>query len=385
MNYFVAGGAVRDLLLGRLPRDADYIFDAAETVFIQINPSARKIQSGSHPIFLLHGQEFSPLPEHMPREEAIRLDLLRRDFTINAMLLSQAGHLHLHERALPDLQDRLIRPASATSLADVPVRTFRAARFAATLEGFAVHEETVRQMLSMDEQSLKRIAAEQVGNETLKACRGNKPGAFLRTLCQGGCLAPWFAEFAAAANIPAGPPAYHDSSVLEHTARVMDRVAGDYAQSSPDADSTERALAVWMALCHDLGKTTTPADILPSHHAHDKRGEALAVALGTRLRLPALFIKAGALASRQHMKAAQYVKRRPGSKVDMLVPLHAANLLKPFARMVAADARAPELPALLEQDLARLLSVRLPEKWQGLGEESGIRLRELRCQALLSK
>jgi tRNA nucleotidyltransferase (CCA-adding enzyme) len=385
MNYFVAGGAVRDLLLGRFPRDADYVFDAAESLFIQINPEARKIQSGSHPIFLLHGQEFTPLPENMPREEAIHRDLLRRDFTINAMLLSQEGHLHLHEKALQDLQDRLIRPASSTSLADVPVRTFRAARFASTLEGFAVHEETLRQMLSMDEKSLEHVAAEQVGNETLKACRGNKPGAFLRTLCQGSCLAPWFTEFAAAANIPAGPAAYHDASVLEHTARVMDRVAEDYARNRPDADSTERALAVWMALCHDIGKTTTPADILPSHHAHDKRGEALAASLGTRLRLPALFIKAGALASRQHMKAARYTKGRPGTKVDMLLPLHAAKLLKPFARMVAADAHAPELPALLERDMARLLAVRLPEQWQGLGEKSGMRLRELRCMALLSK
>jgi tRNA nucleotidyltransferase (CCA-adding enzyme) len=165
----------------------------------------------------------------------------------------------------------------------------------------------------------------------------------------------------------------------------MDRVAEDYARNRPDADSTERALAVWMAFCHDIGKTATPADILPKHHGHDRRGEALAATLGTRLRLPALFIKAGALASRQHMKAAQYTKRRPGTKVDMLLPLYAANLLKPFAHMVAADARAPELPALLEQDMARLLSVRLPEQWQGLGETSGIRLRELRCQALLSK
>ena len=385
MNYFVAGGAVRDLLMGRSPRDADYVFDAAERVFIQINPKARKIQSGLHPIFLLHGQEFSPLPENMPPEDAIRLDLLRRDFTVNAMLLSQDGHLYLHEEALQDLQGRLIRPASSSSLADVPVRAFRAARFAATLEGFSVHEETVRQMRGLDANSLQRVAAEQIGSETLKACRGDKPGAFLRALCQGDCLAPWFVEFVAAAYLPAGPPACHDASVLEHTARIMDAVAEDYARNRPKADSAERGLAVWMALCHDIGKATTPENMFPSHHAHEKRGEALAAALGTRLRLPAIFIKAGALASRQHMKAAQYAGLRPGTKIDMLLSLHAATLLKPFAYMVAADACAPELPALLEQDMARLLAVKLPEQWQGLGEASGTRLHELRCQALLSK
>ena len=91
MKYFVAGGAVRDMLLGYSPKDADYVFDAAEETFIQINPEARKIQSEAHPIFLLRGQEFSPLRKNMLLEKAIHLDLLRRDFTINAMLLSQEG------------------------------------------------------------------------------------------------------------------------------------------------------------------------------------------------------------------------------------------------------------------------------------------------------
>jgi tRNA nucleotidyltransferase (CCA-adding enzyme) len=85
------------------------------------------------------------------------------------------------------------------------------------------------------------------------------------------------------------------------------------------------------------------------------------------------------------MKATQYTGLRPGTKVDMLLSLHTATLLKPFAYMIAADAGLPELPALLEQDMARLLAVKLPEQWQGLGEASGMRLRELRCQALLSK
>ena len=386
MNYFVAGGAVRDLLLGRSPRDADYVFDAAETVFIQVNPEARKLQSGSRSIFLLRGQEFSPLPEKLPLEEAIRQDLLRRDFTINALLLSQEGHLHFHEQALPDLKDRQIRPASPSSLADVPVRAYRAARFAATLEGFALHEEALNQMRGLDKNALRRVAAELVGQESLKACRGGKPGAFLRALCQGGCLAPWFAEFAAAAAIPAGPPIFHDASVLEHTARIMDAVADGYDREQPDtnnsADSNERAVAVWMALCHDIGKTATPADMLPSHHGHEHRGEVLAIALGTRLRLPALFIKAGALAAKHHMKARRYSELRPGAKVDLLLPLHTAKLLKPFAAMAAADAKAPELPALLERDMARLLAVTLPEEWRDRGEASGARLRELRCREL---
>lgn len=382
MKYYVAGGAVRDLLLGRLLRDADYAFDATEDAFIQRNPTARKTKSGPHPIFLLQGQEFSPLPTTHSLEEAIRLDLLRRDFTINALLLSQEGVLHFHADALRDLKCRKIRPASPSSLADDPVRAFRAARLVSCLSEFTLHEETLQCMRNLGESPLQHIAAEQIGSETIKACRGDAPGEFLRTLCAGECLKPWFVEFCGAAAKPAGPPAWHDVSVLEHTARIMDAVAADYARNTPEAAGNERALAVWMALCHDIGKTATPEEFLPSHHGHEREGETLALVLGTRLRLPSLFIRAGILASRHHMKAAQYARLRPGTRVDMLMSLHAAHLLKPFSRMAAVDANNPELPVCIERELAHVLSVKLPDTWRGRGEASGKRLRELRCQAL---
>lgn len=378
MKYYAAGGAVRDLLLGRTPRDTDYVFDDTEQAFIQRNPTARKIQSSAHPIFLLCGQEYSPLPESASREESIRLDLLRRDFSVNALLLSPEGVLHAHDKALSDLKSRIIRPASPTALRDDPVRAFRAARFAATLPGFAPHRETFEAMRALSAAELERIAAEQVGKELLKACAGDAPGAFLRMLCQGNCLWPWFAEFSNADAIPAGPPAYHSSSVLEHTAQVMDTVAQSYAET----DGRERALAVWMALCHDIGKTATAPDILPSHHGHEQRGEAMALALGARLRLPSLFVKAGGLASSLHMKAVQYQNLRPGTRVDLLLPLHAAGLLGPFARAAAADSRNPELPEILTRDLAVLLAVRLPDVWRNRDAASGEKLRELRCMAL---
>ncbi|MDE5833873.1 MAG: tRNA nucleotidyltransferase, partial [Desulfovibrio sp.] len=58
-----------------------------------------------------------------------------------------------------------------------------------------------------------------------------------------------------ARDIPAGPKAYHSGSVLIHLARCMNETAGDH-------------MAVWMALCHDSGKLTTPASMLPHHYNH---------------------------------------------------------------------------------------------------------------------
>lgn len=400
MNYYVAGGAIRDLLLGLPLRDVDYAFAATEEEFIQRNPSARKIQSAPCPVYLLDGQEFALLSQ-----QDVMRDLWRRDFTVNALLLAENGVLRMHPDALEDLQKRRIRPASPSALADDPVRAFRAARLTARLPDFSLHEETLAQMRALAAPSnaastdglasapagqsapeekarsfLDAIPAEQVGNELRKACLAARPGNFLRALRRGDCLAPWFAEFVRADSLPAGPPTYHDGSVFEHTADIMDATA-EIARRCGGADS-ERALSVWMALCHDLGKSATPDDILPHHYGHEERGAAMAERLGLRLRLPGIFVKAGKLAALLHMKAGRYAILRPGTRTDMLMRLHAADLVAPFGWMAAADSARPDLPDLWQRDLERLLAVRLPEHWRDKGELSGIRLRELRCMAL---
>lgn len=57
---YLVGGAVRDRLLGRTPREYDFAFDADEATFLQRNPEARKVGK-SVSVFLLRGQEFMPL------------------------------------------------------------------------------------------------------------------------------------------------------------------------------------------------------------------------------------------------------------------------------------------------------------------------------------
>ncbi|MFR8580822.1 hypothetical protein [Bilophila wadsworthia] len=75
---YLVGGAVRDRLLGRTPREYDFAFDADEATFLQRNPEARKVGK-SVSVFLLRGQEFMPL------EGTLEEDMRRRDLTINAL------------------------------------------------------------------------------------------------------------------------------------------------------------------------------------------------------------------------------------------------------------------------------------------------------------
>ncbi|MDP3427653.1 MAG: HD domain-containing protein [Humidesulfovibrio sp.] len=359
---------MRNTLL-RLPvRDRDYlVLDATVEDFLKAYPAAKPVGK-TFPVFIYEGDEYS-----FPRGQDLEQDLARRDFTINALAQEisddDAGTLLGHPLALQDIQSRTLRPASEHSLADDPLRAYRAARFLAVLPGFTPHPELIAAMRrTAASGALGEPFAERVGQETLKACAGSRPGEFLRLLDQGGCLAPWFAELAGTSSIPAGPPMHHDASVLEHTAQVMDRLAGD-------------AMAVWMGLCHDLGKAFTPAAELPRHIGHEQRGEALAKALGLRLRLPTRLVNAGADAARWHMLAGRYPELRDATRVDLLFRLKSRGVLREMFHLAQADKGQNHLPQA-QADLDAAICAVLPPEARDQGETSGELLRSLRIKAL---
>jgi tRNA nucleotidyltransferase (CCA-adding enzyme) len=364
MKIFLAGGAVRDLLLGRTIADRDYLVtDATREAFQKKFPAAREV-GHAFPVFLLEGHEFS-----FPRRESLTEELRSRDLTVNALLLDREGDLICHPQGLDDLHSRILRPASRRSFLEDPLRVFRAARFRAVLPDFTPHEELIDIMRTTARRGLlDAISADRIGMETRKALAAEAPGNFLRLLAEADCLTPWFSEFKDALNVPAGPLPYHDTNVLEHTCRVMDSLKGD-------------PLAVWAGLCHDVGKPLTPPETLPSHHGHDRTGAPLAETLARRLRLPNTHVTAGANAARWHMVAAQYDSLRPGTKVDLLMRLHTSRTLDVVFALVKAD-QDKDFSRQARADLRTILKVRLPKEDRNLDAESGKRLRTLRAQAL---
>jgi len=355
---------VRNILLGLPVRDRDYlVLDATVEDFLLAHPTAKAVGK-TFPVFILDHQEYS-----FPRAATLEGDLALRDFTLNALALDTDGKLFCHPQALDDLQSKVLRPASPASLPEDPLRVLRAARFVAELPGFRPHEDLLADMRAVCASGkLVTPYAERVGQEVQKAMSAPRPGEFLRVLDQAGCLLPWLAELDGASGIAAGPPKYHDASVLEHTARVMDHLAGD-------------SMSVWMGLCHDLGKVLTPAEILPRHIGHDLRGEAAAQALGTRLRLPMRLILAGADAARWHMVAGNYPELKASTRVDLLTRLKSRGVLREMFRLIEAD-KSRDHGELMRADLAAILAVTLPPEARNLGEKSGEALRALRIQAL---
>ena len=143
MNIYLAGGAVRDLLLGRPLSDRDYLVTkATREEFQRAFPNAQEV-GHTFPIFLVDKTEFS-----FPRSDSLANELRARDLTVNAQLLDENGELICHPNGLDDLKRRILRPASAYSMEEDPLRVFRAARFWSQLPDFTPHEELLEAMRS---------------------------------------------------------------------------------------------------------------------------------------------------------------------------------------------------------------------------------------------
>lgn len=363
-EWFVVGGAVRDLLLGRPVHDVDVSFSGDEASFLQRFPQARN--TGRSPVIWMVGpDEFTPL------EGDVANDMLSRDLTLNAVAFDAEGRFFSHPDFLKDVADRTLRHASPRAFEADPLRLFRVARFAAVLPDWSVAPETLcamRDFASARPEAVAALSAERVGREMLRALEAPAPSRFFSVLRETGCLSPWFEELAPASRIPAGPSPWHDNSVLDHTLEVMDRCAG-------------HPLAVWMALCHDLGKIRTEAAMLPHHYGHELKGAELVRSLGARLRLPSRHVRAGVVGTVQHMKGGMYGTLRAGTRRDLVLKLDAERIFHDFWVLAGADG-GWNWDSVASRDLAAVRSVRLPEDWRNRGAESGKRLRMLQCEAL---
>ncbi|WP_281762056.1 tRNA nucleotidyltransferase [Pseudodesulfovibrio nedwellii] len=367
MRIYLAGGAVRDLLLGRTIHDRDYlVMDATRDEFMKAFPAANEVGL-AFPVFILDRTEFS-----FPRATPLSKELKSRDLTVNAQLLNEDGELICHPKGLKDLHDKILRPASEQAFYTDPLRVFRAARFWAQLPEFTPHDElkeTMRAVAKSDQ--LTSLAPDRIGQEVYKMLAAPAPGNFLRLLSETDCLSPWFDELHNASTIPAGPTPYHDTHVLEHICRTMDSLAGN-------------TTAVWMGLCHDLGKTLTSKEKLPSHHGHDHAGIPLAKTLARRVRLSNRLKTAGIKAAQWHMIAARYDELRSGTKVDLLMDAHLSGVLAPLFELVRVD-QDKDFRSHALRNLTTILAVKLRPEDRNLGAKSGEKLRYLRAQTLAQR
>jgi len=253
----LVGGAVRDLLLGRVPRELDVVVegdvDALAAALGTVTATHERfgtvtVRDGDCRWDLAAARaEDYVHPGALPvvRAASIEQDLRRRDLTINAIALDLAGgELRCAGHAFDDLQARRLRVLHDASFRDDPTRLWRIARYAARL-GFELEPHTARLAAeAVAGGAPERVSRARIGNELRLALREPDPVAALEHAVRLG-LAPWLApdrdRVEAALRLLPDGEGRADLVVL---AAALDVVAGDADQrlAGLDFGAAERAV-----------------------------------------------------------------------------------------------------------------------------------------------
>jgi tRNA nucleotidyltransferase (CCA-adding enzyme) len=198
----LVGGAVRDLLLGGTPVDLDLVVDGdAEALARSLGGTLTGHDRFGTATVILDGHTYDiarsrretyARPGALPDVEPAPLaeDLLRRDFTVNAIAVAltgeAAGELTAAPQALEDLETRRLRVLHDRSFIDDPTRLFRLARYAARL-GFAVEPHT-RELGSAATQAgaVGTVSGPRIGAEIRLLAREDDPVRALLALSDLG-------------------------------------------------------------------------------------------------------------------------------------------------------------------------------------------------------
>ncbi|MFL5805889.1 MAG: CCA tRNA nucleotidyltransferase [Roseiflexaceae bacterium] len=301
----LVGGAVRDILLGYAPKDLDievYQLDV-ERLAVALAPFGRIDAVGrSFGVLKLRtpaGQEFdfalprreskvgaghrgflaAPDPTMTPQEAAAR-----RDFTINAMAITPAGQVLDFFGGQDDLRARILRHTTA-AFAEDPLRVLRGMQFAARFDMRLAPATAVlcRQLLA----EAPTLAIERVWAEWWKwAAQGVRLSAGLRVLEETGWI-NLYPELAALVGCEQDPVWHPEGSVFVHSLHVCDAAAAIAEREGLQGE--QRAVLIFAALCHDLGKPATTSHDLDGHirsPGHDQAGIAPTESLLRRIGCP---------------------------------------------------------------------------------------------------
>lgn len=307
MKIYMVGGAVRDRLLGRPVNDHDWVVVGA-------TPEHMVAQG-----FLAVGRDFPVFLHPQTREEyalarterksgrgyrgfvvqtspdvTLEEDLSRRDLTINAIasLTDSVTPESLVDpySGVQDLRDKVLRHVT-DAFHDDPVRILRVARFAARFTDFTVAPETMALMRSMVEHGeADHLVPERVWQEISRGLMEPLPSRMFEVLRQCGALRVVLPEVDRLWGVPQRAEYHPEVDTGVHLMMVLDMAA-----------RLQAPLTVRLAcLMHDLGKGTTPADMLPRHIGHEQRSAKLLKGLCERLRVPTDCKELADVVAREH-------------------------------------------------------------------------------------
>ena len=287
-DAWIAGGAVRDHLLGVMPHDADVATDASPDTVTSLFPGCKLVGAAfgvaivptpAGPVEVATYRSDGPYEDgrHPTRVSfgTLEEDAARRDFTVNGLYLDpDTGEILDFVDGRRDLETRTLRAIGRAEdrFGEDHLRLLRAVRLAAQL-GFDMDGAT-RTAVEALAPLVSSVSPERVRDELLRILTGPDPMRGLHLLHETGLLTVVLPEVAAMDGIPQPPEHHPEGDVWTHTVLLFDHL---------EHPSPELAMG---ALLHDIGKPPTlehaPDRIRFPRHA--KIGTEMAEEICRRLR-----------------------------------------------------------------------------------------------------
>ena len=375
MKIYQVGGAVRDALLGLPVHDRDWLVvgGTPEAMVAQgFTPVGRDFPVFLHPQtheeYALarterkSGHGYQGFTVYTSPDVTLEEDLARRDLTINAIAApvdwTGAEGIFDPYHGVTDLHAKVLRHVTE-AFAEDPVRILRVARFAARFTDFSVAPETMALMQSMVQAGeVAHLVPERVWQEISRGLMEAQPERMFAVLRACGALAVLLPELDRLWGVPQRADYHPEVDTGLHTMLVLGQAV---QQQAP--------LAVrWACLVHDLGKGTTPADVLPRHIGHEQRGAKLVRQVGERWRVPRDCTELAELVAYEHGNIHRSLDLSAAAMLRLLQRCDALRKPERFAQALWAcecdargrwgfeDAAYPQR-ARLQQALAVVLGV----------------------------
>ena len=314
MQIYMVGGAVRDRLLGLPVQDHDWVVVGATPE--QMVAQGYLPVGKDFPVFLhpdsreeyalarnerKSGRGYKGFTVFTSPDVTLEEDLARRDLTINSIAAcadwtGADGQFDSKVDLIDpfggqrDLQAKVLRHVTDAFRED-PVRILRLARFAARFHDFSIAPETMallREMVADGEAD--HLVPERVWQELSRGLMEAHPARMFDVLRDCGALAVVLPELNRLWGVPQRAEYHPEVDTGVHVMMVL-QMAARLGASLP---------VRWACLMHDLGKGTTPADVLPRHIGHEQRSSQLLRTVGQRLRVPTDCTELADVVAREH-------------------------------------------------------------------------------------
>jgi tRNA nucleotidyltransferase/poly(A) polymerase len=240
-RWWLAGGAVRDRILGRPIVDLDFAVDGearhlARRVasFLGADYYELDAERDTGRVLLSPSRGGQCLDFARLRGDSIEEDLASRDFSIDAMAVSPETPERVLDPTggLQDLRDRRLKTAAPTAIDDDPLRALRGVRLATELD-LRIEPQTLARIRGAAP-SLARVSPERIRDEWLRVLKAECPGRPVRLLDHLGLLSVVLPEIEALRGLAQPPP--HAFDGLTHTLAVLDRLGDLLSVLGPRAD-----------------------------------------------------------------------------------------------------------------------------------------------------